>query len=233
MERQLCISKFNNILNDTVLSEKIENSVYDYTINQVKIKGIEQDITNKYFKRIYVNKIITLFNNLDKNSYITNTNFVPYNFTSLTEFINKMSPYWIQILEQFIPATTLWSGGNLIENNIFNRSKYTYLKPRYGVDAVNRDADNYQCGELTPVTPTPTPTITSTPKATPTVTPTHTVTPSVTPTMTSSAANVINSYVKVKYVNDYVNPFGLILMSDYAVSTANGCRLYYNQEIPG
>ena len=76
MERQLCISKFNNILNDTVLSEKIENSVYDYTINQVKIKGIEQDITNKYFKRIYVNKIITLFNNLDKNSYITNTNFL-------------------------------------------------------------------------------------------------------------------------------------------------------------
>ena len=108
-------------------------------INEVLNNVITNSNSSRYYKTYF--DLETLYN-----EYITNTNFVPYNFTSLTEFINKMSPYWIQILEQFIPATTLWSGGNLIENNIFNRSKYTYLKPRYGVDAVNRDADNYQCG---------------------------------------------------------------------------------------
>ena len=58
--------------------------------------------------------------------YITNTNFIPYNLPSVSEFINKMSPYWTQVIDQFIPATTLWTGGNIIENGVFGRSKYQY-----------------------------------------------------------------------------------------------------------
>ena len=50
--------------------------------------------------------------------YSTNTGFNPYNFTSVNEFINKMSPSWLKVVEQFVPATTLWTGGNLIGNNI-------------------------------------------------------------------------------------------------------------------
>jgi hypothetical protein len=58
--------------------------------------------------------------------YINSSNFTPYQFISVNEFINKMSPYWVQVIEQFIPATTLWTGGNLIENGTFGRSKYQY-----------------------------------------------------------------------------------------------------------
>lgn len=58
--------------------------------------------------------------------YINNTNFVPFNLPAVNEFINKMSPYWTQVIDQFIPATTLWTGGNLIENGVFGRSKYQY-----------------------------------------------------------------------------------------------------------
>ena len=63
------------------------------------------------------------------NDYITNTGFTPYNFVSLNDFVENMSPYWVQVIEQFIPATTLWTGGNLIENNRFGRSKYVHRKP--------------------------------------------------------------------------------------------------------
>jgi hypothetical protein len=58
--------------------------------------------------------------------YITQTDFIPYYFPDVNEFIIKMSPYWMQVLDQVIPATTLWTGGNIIENNIFGRSKYKY-----------------------------------------------------------------------------------------------------------
>jgi len=75
MTRELCISKFNSLLNNDELSTKIENSIYKYAIEQSTEKGILQNIENKYFKRIYVNKIITLYNNLDKNSYIKNVSF--------------------------------------------------------------------------------------------------------------------------------------------------------------
>jgi hypothetical protein len=123
------------------------------------------------------------------NSYITNTGFTPYNFISVNEFINKMSPYWVKIIEQFIPATTLWTGGNLISNTIFNRSKYQYKNPRYGMvhpNGIDYNDDEYNCINPIPQTPRPTHTPTHTPTSTPTptVTPTHTPTPTITPSHT-------------------------------------------------
>jgi transcription elongation factor S-II len=75
MTREICINKFNNLLNDLEISKKIEESIYNYTLLQSEIKGIDPNIDDKYFKRIYVNKIITLYNNIDKDSYVQNFNF--------------------------------------------------------------------------------------------------------------------------------------------------------------
>jgi transcription elongation factor S-II len=76
MARELCIDKFCSILDNNIeLSKKIEESIYHYTLSQSKIKGINPNIEDKYFKRIYVNKIITLYNNLNEHSYIENKNF--------------------------------------------------------------------------------------------------------------------------------------------------------------
>lgn len=76
MARELCINKFNSLLNDFELSQEIEDSIYKYAITQAELKGIEPSIDDNFFKRIYVNKIITLYNNLDENSYVKNTNFI-------------------------------------------------------------------------------------------------------------------------------------------------------------
>jgi hypothetical protein len=122
------------------------------------------------------------------NSYITNTP-TPYDFISINEYINKMSPYWVKVVEQFVPATTLWTGGNLISNTIFNRCKYKYQKPRYGLTnpvGIDYNDDQYNCSNPIPQTPRPThtPTNTPTPTITPTKTPTNTPTPTKTPTKT-------------------------------------------------
>jgi hypothetical protein len=58
--------------------------------------------------------------------YITKGGFTPFTFIDSNEFVDKISPYWIQLVEQLLPATTLWSGGNLVENNLFGRPKYPY-----------------------------------------------------------------------------------------------------------
>jgi len=76
MVRELCITQFNKLLNDEELSKKIEESIYNYTIHQCEVRSIDSTIQNKYFKRIYVNKFITLYNNIDKNSYVKNYNFL-------------------------------------------------------------------------------------------------------------------------------------------------------------
>jgi DNA-directed RNA polymerase subunit M/transcription elongation factor TFIIS len=87
--RELCIYKFNELLtglnksienihfDDTnVLSSKIENSIYNYAKEQSHIRGIHENIDDKNFKRIYVNKIISLYNNMNPESYIKNNNFI-------------------------------------------------------------------------------------------------------------------------------------------------------------
>ncbi len=126
------------------------------------------------------------------NQYTSNTGFTPYNFVSVNEFITKMTPYWVEIVEQFVPSTTLWLGGNLIDSNVFNRSKYQYRLPRFGVYTVlSYNSTIFNCiGAIEPTpTPTQTPTKTPTPTVTATRTPTPTVTPTVTPTLNVIAAS--------------------------------------------
>jgi transcription elongation factor S-II len=76
MTREICINKFNEILNNYELSKTIEESIYNYALEQSKNSGIDQDINNKYFKRKYVNKVTSLYNNLDESSYINNKGFL-------------------------------------------------------------------------------------------------------------------------------------------------------------
>ena len=61
MARNKCILTLNEILNDLDISTKIEESIYNYTVGKSTDKCIDENIDNKYFKRIYVNKLISLY----------------------------------------------------------------------------------------------------------------------------------------------------------------------------
>jgi hypothetical protein len=71
------------------------------------------------------------------NSYVNSTGFTSYNNIDSHEFIIRMSPYWTQVIDQIIPATTLWTGGNLMENNLFGRSKHKYVQPCQPLEIVD------------------------------------------------------------------------------------------------
>lgn len=120
---------------DSVLNEQISNS------NSIKYK--KNYITLESIYRSYVNS----------------NNFTPYDITTLNEYVNKISPYWTKIIDQFIPATTIWTGGNIIENGVFGRSKYQYkqgcsvkaiteeLFPDFEV-AIEEDLETLLAGEV-------------------------------------------------------------------------------------
>lgn len=87
---------------------------------------ISEAITNSHvikYKPFYVD-LLTIYN-----EYQDSQTFTPYNYVTVNDFINRLSPYWVNIVEQFIPATTLWTGGNVIENGLFNRSKFKHRQP--------------------------------------------------------------------------------------------------------
>jgi hypothetical protein len=54
---------------------------------------------------------------------IPNNNFY---YTQMLDYVSGLEDYWIRLVEQMVPATTIWNGGTKIENSIFNRQKFAY-----------------------------------------------------------------------------------------------------------
>ena len=74
MDRKLITSKFREITGLKKLSNQIEESIYDYSKEVAKERGIVEE--NKEFLRIYQNKTISLYLNLNKKSKIGNKNLL-------------------------------------------------------------------------------------------------------------------------------------------------------------
>lgn len=53
-----------------------------------------------------------------------------FSYTKMTEYVNGIGNFWVKLVEQFIPATTLWNTGTRIENSIFHRQKFSYRMQR-------------------------------------------------------------------------------------------------------
>lgn len=56
---------------------------------------------------------------------VENDNF---NYTTMIEYVNGMGDYWIRLIEQMIPATTIWNTGVKYENSIFHRQKFVWRR---------------------------------------------------------------------------------------------------------
>jgi len=66
---------------------------------------------------------------------IENNNF---SYENMMEYINSIGDYWIRLVEQVIPATTIWNTGTRFENSIFHRQKFTY-RPQRGCVTVESE----------------------------------------------------------------------------------------------
>jgi hypothetical protein len=53
-----------------------------------------------------------------------------YTYQKLIDYINGMGPYWMKLVEQMIPATTLWNTGTRFENSVLQKQKFVYRRQR-------------------------------------------------------------------------------------------------------
>ena len=56
---------------------------------------------------------------------IENNNF---KYENMIEYVNGMGDYWIRLIEQMVPATTIWNTGIKMENSIFHRQKFVWRR---------------------------------------------------------------------------------------------------------
>ena len=53
-----------------------------------------------------------------------------YTYQKLIDYVEGMGPYWLKLVEQMVPATTIWQGGIKYENSIFHKQKFVYRRQR-------------------------------------------------------------------------------------------------------
>jgi len=58
---------------------------------------------------------------------IQNNNFT---YKTMVEYVNGMGDYWIRLVEQMMPASTIWNTGVKYENSIFHRQKFAWRRQR-------------------------------------------------------------------------------------------------------
>jgi transcription elongation factor S-II len=66
------VIKFDTILNNLRLSKVIEKGIYNYTIDTAKSRNITRLWNDRVFYNLYMNKCISIYSNLSKDSYIQN-----------------------------------------------------------------------------------------------------------------------------------------------------------------
>ena len=62
-----------------------------------------------------------------ENIDINNNN---YTYQKLIDYSLNVNPNWLKLVEQMIPATTIWQGGIKYENSILHRQKFVYRRQR-------------------------------------------------------------------------------------------------------
>ena len=70
------VNKLQEILKNEIVSRKIEKDIYNYCIQISKQKYIKRNWDNVIFKNLYMNKVVSIYSNLDSNTYIQNKNFL-------------------------------------------------------------------------------------------------------------------------------------------------------------
>jgi len=75
-ERNKMVVKLDTVIENINLSRKVEKSIYNYVITLSKERNIQRRWNNIIFKKLYHSKIISIYSNLKKDSYIENSSFL-------------------------------------------------------------------------------------------------------------------------------------------------------------
>ena len=53
-----------------------------------------------------------------------------YTYQKLIDYVTGIGPYWTKLVEQMIPATTIWNTGVRLENSVLHKQKFVYRRQR-------------------------------------------------------------------------------------------------------
>jgi len=113
--------------------------IWDSTNPQIDAKKYDFKTFNRYFWRLFIDtKNRMTINDGRTGGYPTLQQMYidyltkncggnnQYTYNKMIEYAQAMGDYWIKIIEQMVPATTLWTSGVKVQNSVFHRDKFVY-----------------------------------------------------------------------------------------------------------
>lgn len=81
-----------------------------------------------------------------ENVDVTNNNFT---YRTMIEYVNGLGDYWVRLIEQMVPATTIFNTGIKYENSIFHRQKFVWKRQRGCQIIVEEETNPCECIQAT------------------------------------------------------------------------------------
>jgi len=53
-----------------------------------------------------------------------------FTYQKMIDFTLALGDYWVRLVEQFVPATTIWNTGQKMDNSVFHRQKFVWRRQR-------------------------------------------------------------------------------------------------------
>lgn len=96
----------------------IEDFEYYTTSQLIDVKN-RQTITSYPTLRL-------LYDRYMNSTAFCNTSSARFQYSSMNQFANLVGNYWVDLIEQVVPATTIWGSTKIYTNTMFDTQKYKY-----------------------------------------------------------------------------------------------------------
>lgn len=89
------VTKLNGVVDNIYITRNIEKSIYNYVILTAKERNIQRRWSNPLFKKLYFSKVISIYLNLNNETYIKNEKLLSRILTNeiKPEEVGKLSVY--------------------------------------------------------------------------------------------------------------------------------------------
>jgi histidinol phosphatase-like enzyme len=144
--RNTCVTKthplgIENV--DGTFSDLCCGDNFTVNFNELMTEPIANATTNEQFDEYLTTELIdvkdrktlsayatlrALYDRYMHSSVYTGIQSSAYDYAKMDGIANMVGTYWVDVIEQVIPATTIWGSTKIYSNTMFDQQKFTYKK---------------------------------------------------------------------------------------------------------
>ena len=125
----ISLPKKGGVDNTTVSSKPNQQTFFEFAqtfwLNMINVRNRMYTSNGKSGGYPTLESVYWKYLESQENIGVENDNF---NYQNMIDYVSGIGDYWIRLVEQMIPASTIWNSGVKYENSIFHRQKMVWRR---------------------------------------------------------------------------------------------------------